>query len=729
MKRQPGPADLVAQHLCRPQRVGLFGQRGVGKTTLLTVLYREAVGGRLSDLRLAAADGRTANYLSDKILQLEAGQALPATLGETELRFNLYSPGRRQELVVRDYQGEHVALGRQEPIRDFLKDCDAVWLCLDAAPAATSEERLRAQQEVEQMVEDYLAIDPQGAAHRPMALVLTKGDLLNPQQRFLGPDADESALAALIDERFDMTRHALKTHCPLYAPFAVSSLGGPLTAGKLQPAGLAAPLAWLAHALQAQDEARLRQVWEAAPNDVALLSRCVACVLRRYPHSAEALRARQRLRELVRRRYRRRGLSGIAAAACLLLGLWGYDALGAAHVQRFEANHAADLPAVRNEWDGYRAWHPTRHLLSASAAAGEEAHLRDLDRQLAERRRADRLADLRRQADDPDAEPEAVWKQFEAFHADYPDADVQGDQQQLRGKLKARRDAVRERQAEIDFADLERQEKSGDLPALVQGADQFLRNHADSGLADRVRKHRALYLKQLDEHDMEAARDYSAKQPLNFFTRREQYQKYLQRHPDGDFADEANKAIRTVEADWDKNDFRAVADHYRDHAGDVKELERRCRAYLAAHPDGRFTVSARELLRFGERVQSEADYKVTLVSGDFDHSSRANWFSRGPSLAVELEINGVRHGPSNIIGHSYGPEWNYEFPRPVRWKLGDSVRIIVTDHYYWERTVCDIVSDGNDPFALRLLSGEVCCGKHRLVFASNFNLPVLPKIE
>ena len=80
MRRTPSPAAALAERLCRPQRIGVFGHRGVGKTTLVTMLYREAVAGRLPDLRLAAADARTANYLSDKILQLESGQALPATL-------------------------------------------------------------------------------------------------------------------------------------------------------------------------------------------------------------------------------------------------------------------------------------------------------------------------------------------------------------------------------------------------------------------------------------------------------------------------------------------------------------------------------------------------------------------------------------------------------------------------------------------------------------------------
>src|SRR5437870_2022308 len=155
------PAQALAERICRPQRLGVFGHRGVGKTTLLTMLYREAVNGRLPDLRLAAADARTAQYLSDKVLQLEAGAVLPATLAETELRWHLYHRGQRLELLAKDYQGEHIELGRDEPIREFLRDCDAVWLCLDASTLSSAEERLRRQQEVEQLVEDVLAGEPQ----------------------------------------------------------------------------------------------------------------------------------------------------------------------------------------------------------------------------------------------------------------------------------------------------------------------------------------------------------------------------------------------------------------------------------------------------------------------------------------------------------------------------------------------------------------------------------------
>src|SRR5262249_36145765 len=132
MTRTSTPVQALAERLARPQRIGVFGRRGVGKTTLLAILYREAVAGRLPGLRLAAGDARTATYLADKVAQLDQNRMLPGTLGETELRFHLYHEGAQLDLVVLDYQGEHVELGREEPIRAFLRDCDAVWLCLEA---------------------------------------------------------------------------------------------------------------------------------------------------------------------------------------------------------------------------------------------------------------------------------------------------------------------------------------------------------------------------------------------------------------------------------------------------------------------------------------------------------------------------------------------------------------------------------------------------------------------
>lgn len=729
MKRMQSPAVCLAERMCRPQRIGVFGHRGAGKTTLLTMLYREAVGGRLPELRLAAADARTANYLSDKVLQLETGQPLPATLGETELRFHLYYRGIRLDLLFKDYQGEHLALGREEPIRDFLRDCDAVWLCLDVPVTDSSADCLWAQQEVEQIVEDYLVAETPESPPRPMALVMTKSDLL--------PGGGEAPAAGvgvheIVSRHFRMTRHTLELHCPQHGLFAVSSLGAAMPAAAERftprPLGLAGPLIWLAESLQAQDEARLNHLWKLSGNDLSLLSRAVAAFVRRYPGSEAAAVFQRRLRELRRQRRHRRIIAAAVAAAGLLLSLWTYDAWGEQRAVRFAAENATDPAAVRRNWLSYQTWHPTRHWLHSTTARQEQQRLAQLDERIHAQQYAERLSELRRRAADPDADAETLWQQLRSFHRDFPEHNVDSEWQQFRATLKSRRDTERERRAERAFAELEDASQHSDLPLRIVKADRFLRDFAGTRHEAAVRRRRAAYLLRLDERDIESARAYSAGQPLNFQTRRERYQHYLERHPDGAFAKEASEALKHIAADWDKHDFRGVRDHFQAHPGDVKELQVLCRSYLAVHPRGRFRDSAHDLLRWTERVTEPGEYRVVLKSGVFDRGS-AHFFSRGLSLSVEIEVNGVRHGPSNIVTRNYQPEWNYEFPRRVRWKLGDSVRIIVTDHYFWDRGVADVSSDANDPLGMRMLSGEVSAGKHSLVFESDFTMPVMPKIE
>jgi hypothetical protein len=718
MARSQGPAVAVAERLCRPQRVGVFGHRGVGKTTLLTLLYREAVGGRLADLRLAAADARTADYLSDKIVPLERGEALPATLAETDLRFHLYHKGARLDLLFKDYQGEHVELGRCEPIRDFLRDCDAVWFCLDAGGLADPATRLRRQQEVEQVVEDYLAAEAVAALHRPMALVLTKADLVGPEA------ADIDAFAA---ERLGMTRHALEAHAPRRGCFAVSSLG-PRWPAALEPQGLGAPLVWLAEALQAQDEARLEWLWSAGVK-LDVLERCVAAFARRYPDAPATARHRERLRALIGRRRRRRVVAGLLSAACLVMGLGGYDIFGRRGAERFAADHADDPAAVLARWQTYQAQHPTRALFQPGATRAEEGQLRELAAE-ARRRECDaRLADLRRGGADPDADPEAVWQQFLTFRADYPEADIDSDLQQLRDSVKARRDeqlAHKARQAYDELVSAE--QRSFDLPVLLALSDRWLRSYPGQAQESEVRRRRDACLARLDERDLEVARAYSAREPLNFQTRREHYQHYLDRHPDGAFRPEAEAALKAIDADWDRHDFRAVRDQCLAKPGDIAELVARCRTYLAVHPQGQFKDAAGDLLKWSERVTAPNEYKVTLRGGQFEKRI-ARFFSRGPDLSVELEVAGVRYGPSNIVVNRYDPDWNYEFTRPVRWKLGDKVIIRVTDHDWRDRVVVEIASDDGDPLGMRLLAGEANSGPNRLTFESDFALPALPRIE
>src|SRR5439155_21750463 len=128
--------------------------------------------------------------------------------------------------------------------------------------------------------------------------VLTKADLLAPAEKYVGPAADAALLADFIQQRFNITKHALASHCPDHGLFAVSSLGGPIREGELHPLGLDGPLAWLAGALRAQDAARLDRLLALAPRDKALLDAGRAALPRRYPDAPATAAQRKRLDHL-----------------------------------------------------------------------------------------------------------------------------------------------------------------------------------------------------------------------------------------------------------------------------------------------------------------------------------------------------------------------------------------------------------------------------------------------
>src|SRR3954451_9760518 len=168
--------DVLEHRITGAKKIALFGHRAVGKTTLLAMFYREASAGRVPGLRMAAIGPATAEDLAAKISQIEAGEPLAGTLAETELKLRLYHGPARFDLIVKDYQGEHVTLGTEAPIRDFFADCDAVFLCLDPEGSTLPAERRRRQQEVENLLERYIERSEDGTAGRPVALLLTKFD-------------------------------------------------------------------------------------------------------------------------------------------------------------------------------------------------------------------------------------------------------------------------------------------------------------------------------------------------------------------------------------------------------------------------------------------------------------------------------------------------------------------------------------------------------------------------
>src|SRR5271169_149069 len=168
--------NVLEARLSGPKRIALFGHRNVGKTTLLAMFYRQASSGRVPGLRMAAADAHSAEYLAEKIAQVESGQPMAGSLAETDLKLRLYHGPARFDLIVKDYQGEHVTLGSEEPIQEFFAGCDAVLLCLDPEGSPEPAERRRRQQEVENLLERYIDRSEDMSMGRPVALLLTKFD-------------------------------------------------------------------------------------------------------------------------------------------------------------------------------------------------------------------------------------------------------------------------------------------------------------------------------------------------------------------------------------------------------------------------------------------------------------------------------------------------------------------------------------------------------------------------
>ena len=271
--------------------------------------------------------------------------------------------------------------------------------------------------------------------------------------------------------------------------------------------------------------------------------------------------------------------------------------------------------------------------------------------------------------------------------------------------------------------------KLTDPNELAQIAEELVRTHAKSSVAAELRRRRDGYFRRVEEKEIELARAAATTDPQDFAARQRPYLDYLDRHPLGFFLPEAKRAIESISQEWDKDDFRRVRDHYVRAPGELNQLRSRCQAYLAKHPDGFYRSYAGDLLRWAERTGMPGEYRVTLQSGVIERRL-ARWFSRGPDVSVDLEVAGVRHGPSNIVVNSYTPQWDYEFPRRVRWQAGDPIRVRVTDHDYWDRVIIDVVSSDGDPLALAILNSEISVGaKNNGHFTTDFAMPVLPSIE
>ncbi len=781
-KTRSAHLDDLEERLTGAKRIALFGHRNVGKTTLLSMFYRQASTGQVPGLRLAAGDPPSAEYLAEKIAQIESGEPPAGTLAETELRLRLYHGPARFELIVRDYQGEHVTLGTDEPIQQFFAGCDAVLLCLDPEGSSQPADRRRRQQEVEMLLERYIERSEDGTAGRPVALLLTKFD------RVLARATTEEALALddpsgrgverFVEQHYGMTRHALARHAPRGAIFAVSAYGPGATDGRppaeLQPFGLDGPLGWLAEQLEASDEEQLDWLWDLAPDDLPRLSRCVAAYDRRYPRSDRADRFKARLKALRRSRQRRFAMRLVACAALFVAALAGYDAWGYHRARAFEAERDNPAPMVAKSWNTMLAWHPSLPLFwpaSARRARFKQAEwtvkaaevqvangtaapdlkdtlttLKDRAPQLTTEIRKVEEAQKRARHDDrwlavkADAtaladNPEAPLAAVRGFLKDYPDSPHKDQALALLNTLKTESSRQRSVQERLFVDDLARAEAlpNAELRDLIDRAQQFLAEHAQSEWRAEVERKLEGYVKALDTRDIDRARAYSRQYPTNFPTRIERYQDYLRAHQTGGrYISEATEAKDLILREWDRYAYRLAYDHLSAHPDDVAETARRLRDYLQDHHDGRFAAEARGYLDWWEKVSQPGDYKVTLRRGQIDDSVNKYVSGGGPDLGVVLEVGGVTYGPSPVVPNTNRPIWEYTFSRPIRWKLNDPVTIKVVDHDWSDSTVKILTSRKGDPLALRNLATTIRSEKGpktTLTFASDFAIPTLPKPE
>lgn len=777
-RRTPHLDDLE-ERLTGAKRIALFGHRNVGKTTLLAMFYRQASTGQVPGVRLAAGDAASAEYLAEKIAQIESGEPPAGTLAETELRLRLYHGPARFDLVVKDYQGEHVTLGSVEPIHEFFADCDAVLLCLDPEGSAAPVERRRRQQEVENLLERYIDRSDDGTAGRPVALLLTKFDRVLDRRGSEHDHEDDPAgwdVERFVERHYGMTRHALARHAPRGAIFAVSSYGRGGRDGRppaeLNPLGLEGPLGWLAEELEASDEHQLEWLWDLAPNDHARLARCVTAYEKRYPRSERAEAFRARLAR-AKGRKRRSTLLRLAATAALgLASLVGYDAWGYQQAVAFESSPENAAPAVARRWADVLAWHPSMTYFwpararaarvkqaewTVKAAAVQVANgtasadlpakliaLKDQTPRLAPeirkveeaRRRSElegRWLKVKAGAADPGENPDAPLAEVRAFLRDDPETPHKAEALALADTLKADSAARRSAQERRFVNDLARAETlpEADLRDLIDRARQFLDDHPQSQWRPEIEAKIDFYARTQDERDIDRARQYSKQYPSNFATRIERYQDYLRAHPTGGrFISEATEAKDRVLREWDVYTYRLAYDHLVAHPDDVAEVARRLRDYLREHRDGKFSPDAQAYLDWWDKVSVPHDYRVTLRRGAVEPDIGKYLSGGGPDLAVTVEVAGAVHGPTPVVPNAYRPIWDYTFPRPVRWKLGDPVTITVTDHDWSNSVVYTFTTRKGDPLAIRNLSGTIKGAKGgttTLTFASDFRMPTLSR--
>ena len=139
----------------------------------------------------------------------------------------------------------------------------------------------------------------------------------------------------------------------------------------------------------------------------------------------------------------------------------------------------------------------------------------------------------------------------------------------------------------------------------------------------------------------------------------------------------------------------------------MAEVARRLRDYLRDHSDGRYAADAQHYLDWWDKVSVPGHYRVTLRRGEVEPTVGKYLAGGAPNLGVVIEVAGTVYGPSPVIRDSYRPIWDYTFPQPITWKLGDPITIRIIDYDWSASEVYALHSPEGDPLAMKLLSGTI----------------------
>jgi len=114
-------------------RIGILGDRAVGKTTYLTALHGLLANNKYKNIQVRYNDNLTVNYLKQNFSRLLSTGVVDATVGQYDITFDLWIEKEKDKknhflIEMRDFAGEktRVEINEIESVVDFLSSCDAI---------------------------------------------------------------------------------------------------------------------------------------------------------------------------------------------------------------------------------------------------------------------------------------------------------------------------------------------------------------------------------------------------------------------------------------------------------------------------------------------------------------------------------------------------------------------------------------------------------------------------